>query len=457
MTKMRLLIAASSALALGGTGTAAQARSAGSGTERGVTTAQSGVQLTAKTVVVPRALARRNLIGIARDGTFKFRHATGALRQLKPGKVMVLEGSDGAIVKSVSHKRGRLLVHTKPAQLSDVISSGHIAFSGVPDVRKGIAINTVAAPATAAGAAVGLPPLGARQAASSTSVSGQGAVGPFGYSLTFTPASQTRVNVSGTLCFITGSACANGTATGLSAEVNIGGYLDIGEAAGTVDLNGGSVTGGTFSIGKLSGAAHLTYTVKRGEGSAAGGDPPVFRVPLGFGFPCGAAGPVPFWCKFQLALLLKLGISSKNAVLHGGIDEKIGGSDTIVDSGSSVSGSESGDSVSGEVLDQSNGKVPPSISLAPSGAVVAVQLKAGWGLGVSAANGVAFVDFVTSIGQTTGAAIAGMLCSSYDINLSFGAGFEAQVGPSALGLSLTTKKILYEKPFQTHDAGCPQV
>jgi hypothetical protein len=50
-----------------------------------------------------------------------------------------------------------------------------------------------------------------------------------------------------------------------------------------------------------------------------------------------------------------------------------------------------------------------------------------------------------------------MLCSSCDINLSFGAGFEARVGPSALGLSVTTKKILHEKPFQTHDAGCPQV
>lgn len=450
---MRLLIAASSALALGGS-TAVQARSIEPGAPHAVA-AQSGVQLTANTVVIPRSLARRNLLGIARDGTFTFRRAKGALAKLKPGKVMLLEGSDAAIVTRIAHKRGRLLVHTKAAQLADVLSSGHIAFSGTPDLRRGVAISSVEAPASAA--SVGLPPLGARQAAGSTSVSGQGAVGPFGYSLTFTPASQTRINVSGTLCFITGSACANGTATGLSAEVNIGGYLDIGEAAGAVDLNGGSVTGGTFSIGKLSGAAHITYTVKRGEGSAAGGDPPVFRVPLGFGFPCGAAGPVPFWCKFQLALLLKLGISSKNAVLHGGIDEKIGGSDTITDQGTSVSGTESGDSVSGEVLDQSDGKVPPSISLAPSGAVVAVQLKAGWGLGVSAANGVAFVDFVTSIGQTTGAAIAGMLCSSYDINLSFGAGFEAQVGPSALGLSLTTKKILYEKPFQTHDAGCPQV
>ena len=324
-------------------------------------------------------------------------------------------------------------------------------------MRRGIAIRSVAPPASAAAATLGLPPLGAAPAAGSTSVAGQGAVGPFGYSLTFTPVSPTRINVSGTLCFITGSACANGTATGLSAEVNISGYLDFGEAAGSVDLNGGSVTGSTFSIGKLSGAAHLTYTVKRGEGSAAGGDPPVFRVPLGFGFPCGAAGPVPFWCKFQLALLLKLGISSKNAVLHGGIDEKIGGSDTITEQGSSVSGSESGDNVSGEVLDQSNGKVPPSISLAPSGAVVAVQLKAGWGLGGVRRTASRSSTSSRASGRRPARRSQGCSARATTSTSASARASRRRSVPSALGLSLTTKKILYEKPFQTHDAGCPQV
>jgi hypothetical protein len=50
-----------------------------------------------------------------------------------------------------------------------------------------------------------------------------------------------------------------------------------------------------------------------------------------------------------------------------------------------------------------------------------------------------------------------MLCSSYDTNLSFGAGLRHKSARAALGPSVTTKKILYEKPFQTHDPSCPQV
>lgn len=51
-----------------------------------------------------------------------------------------------------------------------------------------------------------------------------------------------------------------------------------------------------------------------------------------------------------------------------------------------------------------------------------------------------------------------MLCSSYDVDITVGAGLEAQVGLGKLGLSLASpKKILYEKKGQTHDPGCPQV
>ena len=35
---------------------------------------------------------------------------------------------------------------------------------------------------------------------------------------------------------------------------------------------------------------------------------------------------------------------------------------------------------------------------------------------------------VSSVGQTVGGAIGGMLCSSYDTDISIGAGLEAQIG-----------------------------
>lgn len=216
------------------------------------------------------------------------------------------------------------------------------------------------------------------------------------------------------------------------------------------------MTNTSISIKSLVEHAHVTYTVSRGDGSAAGGDPPVFRVPIGLDYTI--PGEIPIYLKLQVALLVKLGVSSKNAVIHGSVDVNTAGSDTISSNGKSVSDSETGDSITGNILTQSNGGVPPSESLAPSGVVVAVQLpKLGVGLGFTSANGLAYVDVVSSIGQTVGSAIAGMLCSSYDVDISIGAGLEAQIGLGKLGLSLASpKKILYDKKGQTHDPGCPQ-
>jgi len=183
----------------------------------------------------------------------------------------------------------------------------------------------------------------------------------------------------------------------------------------------------------------------------------VFRVPIGIDYTI--PGEIPIYLKLQTAILLKLGVSSKNAVIHGGVDVNTSGSDTITQSGKSVSGSESGDQVSGTILTQSDGGVPPSESLAPSGTVVAVQFpKLGVGLGFTSANGIAYIDMVSSIGQTVGSAIGGMFCSSYDVFITIGAGLEAQIGLGKLGLSVASpKKTLYEKKAQTHDPGCPQV
>jgi hypothetical protein len=66
--------------------------------------------------------------------------------------------------------------------------------------------------------------------------------------------------------------------------------------------------------------------------------------------------------------------------------------------------------------------------------------------GLPSANELAYVDVVSSIGQTVGSAIARMLCSSCDVDISIGAGLEAQIGLGKLGLSLASpKKILYDK------------
>ncbi len=66
----------------------------------------------------------RNLNGLSADGIFKFRHAVGALAKLRPGKVMLLQGSDALMITSIGHSHGKLLVHTKAAALTDVRMTG---------------------------------------------------------------------------------------------------------------------------------------------------------------------------------------------------------------------------------------------------------------------------------------------------------------------------------------------
>ena len=402
------------------------------------------------------------------NGIFKFKNSAGVFGTLKPGKVMLLQGADALVVTGVAvDKHKNLLVHTRAASFTDLLKSGHITFSGAPDFRKASLHSIIVPPPpkkTAAarftkpaypyvGSAPG-PLHGVGKAP--PSITAQGKTGLYGYSLTFTPTSPTRLDVSGTLCFISFSVCGNGPSNGLSAEINMTGYVDAGSASGGITINGGGVTNSSISLKSLAAHAHITYTIARGDGSADNGDPPILRVPIGIDYTI--PGEIPIYLKLQTALLLKLGVSSKKAVIHGGVDFNTTGSDTITQQGKQVSDSETGDQVSGKVLDQSDGGVPPSISLAPSGTVVAVQFpKLGVGLGWTSVNGVAYVDVVSAVGQTTGSAIGGMFCSSYDVYITVGGGLEAQIGSGKLGLALASqKKTLYEKAFKTHDPGCPQ-
>ena len=127
----------------------------------------------------------------------------------------------------------------------------------------------------------------------------------------------------------------------------------------------------------------------------------MFRVPLGVDYTI--PGEVPIYLKLQTAVLLKLGVSSKNAVIRGGADFTTDGTDTVTENGKNVSESSSGETVGGGILDQENGGCRRLDLPAPSGTVVAVQFpKLGVGLGFTSANAIAYIDAISSIGQTTG-------------------------------------------------------
>ena len=67
----------------------------------------------------------------------------------------------------------------------------------------------------------------------------------------------------------------------------------------------------------------------------------MFRVPIGIDYTI--PGEIPIYLKLQSAVLLRLGVSSKNAVIHGGVNVDTAGADSITQQGSNISDSETGD------------------------------------------------------------------------------------------------------------------
>lgn len=416
------------------------------------------VKLTGKTVVVDQKTVRKQLIGISKDGkTFKFRKATGALRKLKQGKVMLLKGRDVELVTKVRHKGRQLLVTTKPPKITDVVKSGKITFTGKPDVRKAFLARVVpfTGKASARAATTFRPPswpyVGSGEARAASALDGgfstQGSQGPFGYSLSFSPASKTRMDISGVICFQWGSICSNGPSNGTSVEVNVSGYIDAGQEDVGLTVNGGSVTHSSLSVKNLVGHAHIQYKVAHGEGGPTD-NPPVFHVPIGVDYSIPGPYGVPLYFKLQTALLIDLGFDTKNGTMHGGSDVTFGGSDTIESNGKKITTAQKGTQAKITILPGGQ------FTTVTSGGIIRVQFpKIGAGLGITAANGYGYLDMVTSMGQTTSSAInpLGFNCSAYVQNFNLGAGVEAQLGPFAIA---SPKKTIFDKTVKLDEPGC---
>jgi hypothetical protein len=417
-TKRAICVLSAAAVALGLAGPATQARTANHASDArpaaAVKSHETGLRFTANTIEIPKAIVSRNLIGISKSGVFKFRRAAGALARLKPGKVMFLQGSDALLVTRVAHSHGRLLVSTKPASLPQLIKTGKLTLSGAPNFHQAFVGPTIAPKSGPAGAydAPGYPYIGmappARAASATFSV--QGTSGAFGYSLAFTPSGASRLDVSGSVCFGYGGICSTGPSNGLALVANISGYIDIGGDSASISVNGGRITHSSLSLSQMKTHLKLTYTASRGTGPDSGGDPPVFTLPVGIDYT--VPGIIPVYFKVQFALLVKLGLSSQNSVLRGGVDYNQAGSDTIDSSGSSVSGSGSGSNPKGNLLDASNGGTGGTIALGAGGVVVAVQFpKIGLGLGIRALNAIGYLDMITSLGQTYHGGLIGGGCT----------------------------------------------
>jgi len=422
------------------------------------------VHFKAGVVKVSRATVQHDLIGIADktggtkkkpvvEGVFEFKSASGPLAHVHKGSVVLLQGSNVLMVESVAHKGGKLLLTTIPAELTQLVSSGKFTFNGAPNWKGASAEPVVTGvPSTRKGALVfhapGYPYVARRGGADRPDAGTftiQGGSGPFGYSLNFTPDGANREKLSGTICVGVGSICGNGPANGVDAELNLSGFVDFSDLSGGVDVSTGSVTGSDFHIKSLATGMKLTYKVVRADGANENLDPPVLHIPLGVDMTI--PGDIPLYVKLQLGVLVKFGLTSKNSVIYGGVSlDTSGSSDNVKLAGKSADGSESGDSANGDFLDASDGGTPPSVNLGPAGIVVAVQFpKIGFGLGWTSLNGLAYVDVITSLGETAPGAIDELMpCTHYVVDYSIGTGFEAQLGGGKLGLAFATPRtVLY--------------
>jgi hypothetical protein len=458
----RVAVAMAVLLALPAAGFAMPAGPAAGKPHAGARAAAGGITYAANAVVIPRSVVSAQLIGIAPGGVYKFKHAAGPLAQLKPGKVMVLEGSAAGVVTSVQTANHRLIVHTKDATVGQVIKSGTIKFDFAPDFHKAFAapINvsdvggSAAAVHPSAFRAPGYPYVPTARTTASGSLAIQGGQKAWGYSISGTVSGPGKIDLSGQVCLgYNGNECGNGPARAVAIEIGFSGTIDLNRISGDLRLENGAVNQVKAAFKSIKSQLKMNYTFSRGEDGVQAKFPPL-HVPIGWDIPI-PGQPVPLFVRVQFGALLQvLTKPAKNTVSHGAMSDTYQGSATAADSGGKAGNSGSGDSVSGEVNPGNKGL---GISLANLGIDATFQEKAGLALGVSVANLMGFTDFTTTIGQEQASAIAGGFCSSYIGVLDWGVGLGAELGPSILGLQTQIRKSLIQKNYYYTEPGCKPI
>jgi hypothetical protein len=400
------------------------------------------VTFTPNTVAVSPALVQSSLVGLSADGsTYTFSGDASPLSNLAPGKVMLLEGLDVAVVTGVQHSGNNLVVTTTPASLPQLIESGTIDVNAPPDTGNAFASEVAPLPGTSPddGATASASPattslfLPSRRPAaragggiqldgfSGNPFSKTGQSNGYKYSVAL-GGSTAGITLNGTFCYTgTGSANCN---TGLSIQGTITGLLTYTTETANLVMANGALKSGKFTLQGLSATLTVKYIAVRAEGAPVGASPPTFDIPFVYEMPiCPATcAGVPLYTKVQLDFFVKLGISAQNSTMGGGLQVALGGSGSLSTPGSvTVLGSGSGYHINGSFIPE------PSITLGASAIEIGLRLKVGIGLGIRALNGLFYVSAIVSIGQVTGSAVAGMFCSKYLASFFITGNAEAQV------------------------------
>jgi hypothetical protein len=451
------------------------------GLAQNVTPSTDKVSYTSKTVNVDRATVAANLIGISPDGTFTFSGDSGPLGQLAAGKVMLLEGTDVEDVTGVSHSGGHLVVKTAAPKLTDLVQNGTIAFSAPMSManmlgitESGDVIQPTLAPPPPSPSLTDIDspsPSGAQLTdASCTGVNTSRlptmsytgkALSLWNYRVGFAfNRCASKLTYAVTLCvgYTLGSATgrcispAGGAAgIGTALQMEVTGDITWQDIDTQLVVKSGAISKDSITFDHLSCTYKMVYAASAGT-SVTAISLPAFRIPVGVEFPI-EVGPIPFYVKVQAALLVHLGLSSKNSVLQASSDASanVSGGGAQSDTAEAATDDTDGDA---------SGGVSPGPTISPAAAAVTLALqmpRLGFGLGFKIVNILAYLDFVWSFGMLAGSAIALNPCTAYALKVSYGFQVEASAGNFKATFPKVTLKqwTLAMYPKTSVPLGCP--
>jgi hypothetical protein len=186
-------------------------------------------------------------------------------------------------------------------------------------------------------------------------------------------------------------------------------------------MAGGKATSGPFGISGMSSELDLTYTVLRGDEPGVGAEPPVIELPVAFEAPLCIRGGIPIHSKFEPAVLVTLGIGAKNSSVEGGAHVTINGSGSVTGTGVGAAGGSWSGHLKGNFITGS------ALIPAAAGILIALQANFGVGLGVKGSTALYYISAIFSVGDTTGAAIAGLTCMAFDRSFNVTGNFALQL------------------------------
>lgn len=341
------------------------------------------------TVVVPKRTVAAQLKSVSSNGaTYTFGSATGPLRKLKQGSVMLLQDVAVRNVTGVAHKQGRLVVSTAPAAITDLISKGTLKWSTPLNFAHAYAVRGAAVPIESAADTTAQARLLSRfglSALAGKTFTIKGKTHSYDFSMKFRSEGK-AVGVDITI--------SKSTAVDLS--VTISGTLDGLSSTGAISVSKQHLSSAKLMASGLKGQFKISYSIKPlsqfGLGQAGGIKitlPGEITLPF-------AVGGVPFFLGVKTAFFASVGFSKFDQSVDGSYTinyDGHGGFTTSSSGATSAAGALQG--LGKIVLDAANAVKNGPVSVIFGAQVPQLEL----GLGVKGLNVGGFVTLVAQTGM----------------------------------------------------------